>query len=216
MRGHSPPSEPKNLTGAERAKRYREKKALEKTLGVTADPKGFKLAKRSKPVQPTEFMKQGSSTLERVRRAERSIAGELQPYIAERQAEAFKMSIWGKTNQEIADHFGVSYATIARDLAAEGAARSKELEDRRQSEVARHIALCQGVINAAKQKGEFYDELLSNGGKVSGDRTLDTIISAEERIARLLGLDAPTKIEIGVAALVEALAPRPGDIEQLA
>ena len=54
----------------------------------------------------------------------------------------------------------------------------------------------------------MYDDLAKDGGKVV-DHTLDAMLKARERIDKILGIDAPTRIDIGLTSLLEALAPPP-------
>lgn len=135
----------------------------------------------------------------------------------ERQEKVFLRHVGGETIRQIAADLRCSTATVTRDLRAEEARRADELAERRATETARAVAYYEEVARDAKRRGEFYDELLAerNGAKVS-DHTLDARIQARTRIDKLLGIDAPTKIEVGVQALVDALAPKPGEPDVLA
>lgn len=145
-----------------------------------------------------------------------------------RQARAFQMSVVeDKSIREIAADLGVDKDTINSDIRHEGERRAAELADQRDVEKARSIAVYRHVIKLALAKGERYDQVVklitgeieidpdteqerqkkgTGGGKASvTDRTLGDIVAAQTRIDKLLGVDAPTKVDLGLQQLIDAL-----------
>lgn len=128
------------------------------------------------------------------------------PAQLERQEKAYALHIEGLTYREIAEALKCDKDTVTRDIHAEWERRSSEIEERREFEKARAVNFYERVIGRAMKKSELYDTLLSEraGAKVT-DHTLDSAIKARERIDKILGIDAPTKIDLGLEKLVQAL-----------
>lgn len=127
------------------------------------------------------------------------------PAQLERQTKAYEMSIDGMSHRAIADKLNVDRKTVAADIHAEATRRADEIAKRREVEKARSVSTYERVIQRAVKKSDMYDEIaLTPGSKVT-DRTLEAIIHARERIDKVLGIDAPTKVEIGVESLLKAL-----------
>ena len=154
--------------------------------------------------------KKNRSAQNEARRARERTAQQL-----ERQENVFRMSVVQmKTTREIAKELSISQQTVTSDIRHEAARRADEIKERRAEELARSVSVYQNVQRLALNKGQRYDKvvekMLDGGGEKGGrasvtDRTLDSIISAQERIDKLLGLDAPTKVEVGLSALLDAL-----------
>jgi IS30 family transposase len=136
----------------------------------------------------------------------------------ERQERVFALSVMaGKSARAIALEIGVDRNTVMADLRYESRRRSTELGERREYEKARAIAFYEDIERRAIVKSDLWDEILrqvrdDDGADVNAarktvnDRSLDIAVKARERIDKLLGLDAPTRVEIGVQALLVAIS----------
>lgn len=145
-----------------------------------------------------------------------------------RQERSFILSVVeGKSVREIAAELHVDKDTIVKDIRHESERRSAELADQREVEKARSIAVYRHVIKLALAKGARYDQVVklitgeieidpeteeerqkkgTGGGKASvTDRTLGDIVAAQTRIDKLLGVDAPTRVDLGLQQLIDAL-----------
>jgi hypothetical protein len=112
----------------------------------------------------------------------------------ERQERAFALSLDGLTHREIAAALSIDKKTAARDIAAEAQRRADELGDRRETEQAIHLARLDRLYRRA--------EALE---RVPGIGALATCAKILEQRARLLGLDAPTKLDSAMDGLLRAL-----------
>jgi len=160
----------------------------------------------------------------------------------ERQEKVFLLNLQGISTRELARDFKCSQNTILADLRHEELRRSDELASRREGETARSVAMYQDVIRRALAKSDMYDAILASSmakadkaaaeygdedparerrGKTDyqaagihvTDRSLDAVLKAQERIDKIRGIDAPTKVEVGVQGLIEALALKDGEPE---
>jgi uncharacterized protein YerC len=115
----------------------------------------------------------------------------------ERRAQIFEYVKAGSSYRDIGRKFGVSHVTIARDvrrtLQALHRTAIHDLDLYRQIELVRLDQLLQGI---------WLDAVAGNPGAVT------LALRILERRARLLGLDAPTKIDI--EARVRAIASQEG------
>lgn len=112
-----------------------------------------------------------------------------------RQEEVFKKRILErKTVREVAAEMDLSLQTVVDDCKAELERRAQELEERRELEKAAQVALVEDLyLTSVAMRG------------VPGSGALGAAGKALEMRAKLLGLDAPTKIDIGLQGLVTAL-----------
>jgi transposase len=128
----------------------------------------------------------------------------------ERQEKHFNMSVLdGLTYREIKAKTGASLETIVADIREEALRRADELGDRRESEKARSVAFYESIKVKALRKSELNDKILEKilageGGKVS-DRSLEAALKAQERIDKIQGVDAPTKVDLGLQQLIDAI-----------
>lgn len=128
------------------------------------------------------------------------------PQQLERQEKAFHYSVVdGKTYREIALLLGCDKDTVTKDIRAEQERRSEEIAERREVEKARAVAFYERVIGKAMVKSDILDGLLLTPGSKVNDHSLEAAIKARERIDKVLGIDAPTKIDLGVQTLLDAL-----------
>ena len=103
------------------------------------------------------------------------------PKQLERQEQVFRLSVLeGLTHREIAAKLKIDKKTVARDIEAEKAMHLARLDD-----------LYKRSLNLAGLAGV--------GGLAAAGKAL-------EMRARILGLDAPTKVDAGLADLLNALA----------
>jgi transposase len=125
----------------------------------------------------------------------------------DRQEKVFDRNVmFGRTIRQLAAEFGISPETVISDLRHEEQRRSKENAARRSADLARSLSFYDGVIAIAQEKSKLYDTLLGerDGAKIS-DHTLDAMLKARERQDKLLGLEAPTKVDLGIQALLAAI-----------
>jgi len=118
------------------------------------------------------------------------------------QEQAFLLNvIHGKTCREIGKELGIDKDTASKYIRDEEKRRGQELSDARDAHTARAVAFYSAVatkgIKLAEKAEEAFMQPLARG--------LDSAIHARERIDKLLGLDAPTKVDVGLQKLVDAL-----------
>lgn len=129
------------------------------------------------------------------------------PLQLDRQERVFELSVMqGKTMRAIAAELDIACETVTLDLRCEQERRSDEIASRRDQEKARAVEFYQKIIAKALVKSELYDTLLAEraGAKIS-DHSLDAALKARERIDKVLGVDAPTKVELGIQSLLDAI-----------
>ncbi len=121
-----------------------------------------------------------------------------------RQERAFELSvIEGMSVPQIARTLGVSEFTVRSDIRAEEVIRIAESEETRSAEQVRQLILVQDVINEARASRNR-----------PGTGAFSAMTKGIEMRAKLLGLDAPTKVELGVSQLLEAISILPEDIQE--
>lgn len=121
-----------------------------------------------------------------------------------RQERAFELSvIEGMSVPQIARTLGVSEFTVRSDMRAEEVIRIAESEETRSAEQIRQLMLVQDVIKEARASRNR-----------PGTGAFSAMTKGIEMRAKLLGLDAPTKIELGVAQLLEAISILPEDTQE--
>ncbi len=123
------------------------------------------------------------------------------PAQLERQERVFALSVMhGQTVRQIAKLLKIDLGTVLRDIRAEEARRSEELGERREGEKARAVAFYEGVADKALR--------IAANPKMPGDSgRLTDALKARERIDKIIGLDAPVQMEVGIAAFLDALKP---------
>lgn len=113
-----------------------------------------------------------------------------------RQEQVFKLRVIDRlTVRQTAAKLGISLETVIADEKAELELKAAEIDDRRAVEQAAHLALVD----------DLYKQSMARKG-TPGTGALGAAAKALEMRAKILGLDAPTKVELGVQALVDALA----------
>ncbi len=140
------------------------------------------------------------------------------PRQLKRQEDVFLANvIEGKTVRALAAQFKISQETVISDIRHEEQRRADENASRRETDKARSIAFYERVGSRALKRAEVSDEILvqirdgAECEKKVNDRSFEAAIKARERIDKLLGLDAPTKVDLAVQGLVEALTAIPED-----
>lgn len=110
--------------------------------------------------------------------------------IEARREKAAQLKLAGWTDREIAAHLGVSLGTANTDINAV----LERLQESAEDAIARQRRLALARLEKSI-KGIW-------PGIEAGDlATVDTLVKVEQRRARLLGLDAPTKVESEVTNL---------------
>ena len=118
------------------------------------------------------------------------------------QEQAFYLNVVeGKTCREIGDILKITKDSASRYIRAEAERRSSEIAADRERLKAESVAFYDemaalGVELAKKSEGAFMQPLIKG---------LDSALKARERRDKILGLDAPTKVDIGLEGLVNAL-----------
>ncbi len=130
------------------------------------------------------------------------------PQQLERQERVWKLSVLEfKTIRAIAAEVKIAQETVISDLRYEFARVEAETERRRANEQAISIATYQGIAVDAIRKGEMYDGIAGAGGKVV-DHTLDARLKARERLDKILGIESPTRVDLTMQTLIDALEPK--------
>jgi len=140
------------------------------------------------------------------------------PQQLERQERVFNLSvIENKTIREIAAEESINPATVMSDLRHEEQRRADEISERRELEKARAISFYSHVAQEGLRLAAQADGIEEIGGgdddekpprlvsKAALARGLDSAIKARERQDKILGIDAPTKLDVGLQLLADAL-----------
>lgn len=109
--------------------------------------------------------------------------------ITERRLRAYDLSLMGWSQTEIAAELGVSQATVSKDISEESRSRIQPAADEWRQQSADRMRI--GIKALMK---DIQDER-----QVA--RSVEVLSKVEERLAKLLGLDAPQQQE--VTAVVE-------------
>ncbi|MFD5089339.1 helix-turn-helix domain-containing protein [Amycolatopsis thailandensis] len=139
--------------------------------------------------------------------------------LAEKRAEAYRLKLRGLSDRAAAAEMGVSHTTIqnwvrqeADDIVLPLAAELRKVQLERLGEMRQaaievlerfHLTVSHGKVI----KDDYGDPLEDDGPKL---QAIDRLLRIEERIAKLMGLDAPTKAEI--EARVE---PQPAELQKM-
>lgn len=117
------------------------------------------------------------------------------PRQLERQRMCFELCvIEGLTHAEAALKLGINRKTVDRDVQVEAELRADELADRRETEKVMHLARLDDLYREAL--------LLKDAPGLGALAVCEKVLAQR---AKVLGLDAPTKIEIGIQGLLAAL-----------
>lgn len=107
------------------------------------------------------------------------------------------------TVRQVAEKLGIATETVMAYEKAEQVRRVDEIASQREEQQANHLALIDDLHRSAMALRS-----------VPGTGSLAAAAKAIEMRAKILGLDAPTRIDIGVQRLVEAFEPAAETIEQ--
>lgn len=124
------------------------------------------------------------------------------------QEQAFLLNVvGGKSCREIAAILGIGKNTASQYIRAESERRAAEIAADRKKLQADSVAFydeiaAKGVALAEKADGAFMQPLIKG---------LDSALKARERRDKILGLDAPTKIDLGLKDLLQAFEDTSGD-----
>ncbi len=132
------------------------------------------------------------------KRVEQSRAGNARPRTPQqlqRQERVFERSVIdGKTVRFIAKEMGIAQDTVIEDIRQESQRRADELAANRETEQARHLSKIEDLYRRSLQLAT-----------TPGTGAMGAASKALEMRAKILGLDAPTRVEVGVAALLDAI-----------
>lgn len=134
------------------------------------------------------------------------------PQQLERQERVYLLNVVkGMTIRAIAAELGICANTVVADIKCEADRRAAELAERRETERAASVAFYDDIAARALKKSDQYDTLVDQAlanpelaARVT-DRALDAALQARTRRDKILGLDAPTKVDIGIQSLLDAL-----------
>jgi hypothetical protein len=132
------------------------------------------------------------------------------PLQRERQAKAFELSVEGRTTRSIGAELGISEHTAAAYIRIEERRRAEELKSRRDTVTARSIQAYERIKEKALKRAGVCDDIIeqiktgSSDARIN-DHSLDAALKAQERIDKIQGVDAPTKLDLGMQLLQDAL-----------
>lgn len=140
--------------------------------------------------------------------------------MAERRAEMWRMRVDGWSQQQIADHYGVTQSAVSlqlskaykeRPAAAIDEYRTIELDKLDQAERAvlavlrrRHVTVSQGRVVTLTDPDTGEPAPLLDDGPVLN--AVDRLVALSRQRARLLGLEAPTRSIVEARNLTEEIA----------
>lgn len=138
---------------------------------------------------------------------------------AEQRAKAYRLKLRGLSDRAVAQQLGVSHTTVqnwtkqeAHEIVLPLAEELRKVQLERLGEMRQaallvlerfHVTVSHGKVI----KDDFGDALEDDAPKL---QAIDRLLRIEERIAKLLGLDAPTRAE--VEARVE---PQPAELQAM-
>ncbi len=118
------------------------------------------------------------------------------PAQIQRQGQVFELHLEGKTHRQIAAELTISLETVVSDIRFEAALRAEENAADREQQQAVQLARCDALYaDARKHFG------------TPGSSALPTAAKVLEMRSKILGLDAPTKVDGTIKVLEDALAP---------
>lgn len=106
----------------------------------------------------------------------------------------------GKTYREIAKELAISLETVVSDIRYEAQLRAEERSELREADLAVQLAMTERVYQKSMDLADR-----------PGVGALPTAAKAAEMRSKLLGLDAPVKVDLGVEKLIDALNVRPAE-----
>jgi hypothetical protein len=121
------------------------------------------------------------------------------PYQEVRAARAFTLHVEGWTVREIAVELGIDKDTAAKDIRTEALSLAKQREGERAQEIERQIARYERLYREAI-------ETSTSGDMSPGDARAKLLMAAAkmvERIDKLLGVEAATKVQIDQKVTVD-------------
>lgn len=132
------------------------------------------------------------------------------PRQRELQHKAFEMSVAGRTTRSIGAELGVSEHTAADYIRIEERRRADELKHRRDTVTARSIGAYEHIKERALRRAAVCDDILGEikAGTLDAkvlDHSLGEAIKAQERIDKIQGVDAPTRLDVNIETLKNAL-----------
>lgn len=134
------------------------------------------------------------------RRTPKTAAAELA--IEKRRAQVWDLRIKGKSTRQIAVALKVSVGTAHSDLAAVLERSKDENDDRAETHRAISLARLERALDTV-EKALIADACDAQGNKDHELqlKALDRLVRIEERRSKLLGLDAPTKVDTKVTTV---------------
>jgi hypothetical protein len=112
--------------------------------------------------------------------------------LTERQEKVAALRLHGLTLREISAEVGVTHTTVRSDLVKVRQVWRQNMSKSYDDHVAQSLARYEQLMKALKPGLEKHDW-----------KSIDTAIRLEDRVAKLLGLDMPTQVEVSVT--VEAI-----------
>jgi hypothetical protein len=115
----------------------------------------------------------------------------------ERQERVFELRVIERmTVRQVAAAMKIDQKTVIADERAELQRRADEIAGRREVEQAAHMAMIDNLLQTSRRNAS-----------IPGTGALGAQAKALEMRAKLLGLDAPTKVDVGMEKILEAIAP---------
>ncbi len=112
--------------------------------------------------------------------------------VAEEQARCYELKLAGRTNEQIAQETGLSYGTVHNRIKAHIDAKMQPLADELRAVMVDRLDLCIERLHDQIQDPDAAGRLARN---------VEVLVKVEERRAKLLGVDAPERIEASVVEI---------------
>lgn len=115
--------------------------------------------------------------------------------LAARRYQALELRIAGKTYREIAQTLGINHSTLHHDI-------EQVLQEREAGNIAKYRAMEEERLDIAVRAAcEIID---AHPGTELALKAVDRLIRASARRSGLLGLDAPTRVDVDVTQVTQA------------
>jgi hypothetical protein len=113
---------------------------------------------------------------------------------AEQSRRCYELKLAGWSHDKIADELKISHGTVQNRINAHLAVRVQPLADELRAVIVDRLDLCIEKLHNQIQ----YDE---QGGRLA--RNIEVLVKVEERRAKLLGVDAPERVEATVTEVTQ-------------
>ncbi len=158
-----------------------------------------------------EVTDQRQPTKKRIRSRPKAIRGHsrlrvspMNDQIMERSFNVWNDFVYGTNIYDLMKKYGVSQYTIECDIKCQSELNAEMQRKKREQKTAAMIKVYLDTIKNQMRKGDMYDGIALDGGKVT-DSTGSVIVAAATRLEKLLGLDQPVKVDMNFRAILDAI-----------